>query len=149
MDATLHALGGILLRAIPTFLLVILLNFYLKFVFFKPFERVLQRRYDLTEGARKLAQESMERASAKASEYDAAIRAARSEIYKAQEKVYKEFQDQHAAAVAAARESADAAVTNAKTLLAQDVEAARGTLARDAESLAREITRSVLKRSAA
>jgi F-type H+-transporting ATPase subunit b len=149
MDATLHALGGILLRAIPTFLLVILLNFYLKFVFFRPFERVLQQRYDLTEGARKLAQESMERASAKASEYEAAIRAARSEVYKGQEKLYKEFQDQHAAAVTSAREGADAAVKKAKAELAQDVEAARSTLASDAESLAREIAQSVLRRNAA
>ncbi len=149
MDATLHALGGILLRAIPTFVLVILLNFYLKYVFFKPFEKVLQRRYDLTEGARKLAHESMERASAKAAEYEAAIRAARSEVYQAQEKLYKEFQEQHSAAVSSARESADRAVTKAKDELTQDVEAARSKLASDAESLARQIALSMLERSAA
>ena len=36
MDAMLHAFGGILLRAVPTFLLVVLLHFYLKSMFFKP-----------------------------------------------------------------------------------------------------------------
>ena len=66
MDSTLHALGGILLRATPTFFLVFLLCFYLKKVFFKPLEKVLQERYDATEGARRLAEKSMERASAKA-----------------------------------------------------------------------------------
>ena len=76
MDATLLALGGILLKAVPTFLLVILLNFYLKAVFFKPLEKVLRQRYEATEGARKLAAESMERAAARTAEYEAAMRAA-------------------------------------------------------------------------
>ena len=48
----LHALGGILLRAVPTFLLIILLHFYLKSIFFKPLERVLEARSEATEGAR-------------------------------------------------------------------------------------------------
>ena len=46
MDATLLALGGILLKAVPTFLLVILLNFYLKAMFFKPLEKVLRECVD-------------------------------------------------------------------------------------------------------
>jgi len=75
MDATLHALGGILLRAIPTFLLVVFLQVYLKMMFFKPLEKVLKQRYDATEGARKLAEQSLERASAKTAEYEAAVRA--------------------------------------------------------------------------
>src|ERR1043166_1878851 len=62
MDATLHQLGDILLRAVPTFLLVIFLNFYLKAVFFKPLEKVLQQRYAMTEGARQMAKKNLERA---------------------------------------------------------------------------------------
>ena len=77
MEATLHALGGILLRAVPTFLLVLLLNFYLKSAFFKPLQKIFDERYRVTEGARKLAEQSMERAAAKAAEYEAAMRAAR------------------------------------------------------------------------
>ena len=46
MEATLRALSGILLHAIPTFLLVIFLHFYLKYMFFKPLGKVLQARYD-------------------------------------------------------------------------------------------------------
>ena len=52
MEATLHALSGILLRAIPTFLIVVFLHFYLKYMFFKPLGKVLQARYEATEGAR-------------------------------------------------------------------------------------------------
>ena len=149
MDATLHALGGILLRAAPTFFLVVLLNFYLKSVFFKPLGKVLQERYEATEGARKLAEQSMERASAKAAEYEAAMRAARAEVYQAQEQAYKQLQERQAADTAAARERADALVREAKALLAGDVEAAKAMLAADAESLANQIADSILRRSAA
>ena len=76
MDAMLQALGGILLKAVPTFLLVVLLHFYLKGVFFKPLRKVLRQRYEATEGARKLAAESLERAAAKTAEYATAMRAA-------------------------------------------------------------------------
>jgi F-type H+-transporting ATPase subunit b len=48
MEATLHALSGILLRAVPTFLIVIFLHFYLKYMFFKPLDKVLQARYEAT-----------------------------------------------------------------------------------------------------
>jgi len=61
----LHDLGQLLLRAVPTFLLVFALDFYLKYMFFKPLEKVLQQRYDATEGARKLAAEALELAAAK------------------------------------------------------------------------------------
>src|ERR1039458_1001973 len=80
MDTMLHDLGQLLLRAVPTFLLVVVLDFYLKYMFFKPLEKVLQQRYDATEGARKLAEEALELAAAKTAQYEAALRAARSEV---------------------------------------------------------------------
>src|SRR5260370_12090646 len=115
MDATLlRALGGISLRAVPTFLLVVFLNFYLKSVFFKPLEKVLHQRYLATEGARKLAQESLERAAARTAEYQAALRAAKNEIYQSQERLHKQLQEQEAAALLAARQRVEAAVQGAK-----------------------------------
>jgi hypothetical protein len=50
MDATLHALGEILLKALPTFFLVTLLFVYLKIMFFRPLEKVLKARYDAESG---------------------------------------------------------------------------------------------------
>jgi F-type H+-transporting ATPase subunit b len=149
MDATLHALGGILLRAIPTFLLVILLHFYLKSFFFKPFEKMLHQRYEATEGARKLAEQILERAAAKASEFEAALRAAKGEVYQAQEKLYKQLQEQQAAELLTARKQADAAVKQAKAELAQDVEAAQARLALESDRLATQIAESILQRSVA
>ena len=107
MEETLHALSGILLRAIPTFLLIIFLHFYLKYMFFKPLDKVLHARYEATEGARLRAAESLERAAARTAEYEAALRAARSEVYKTQEQLHRRMQEEQAAQVHAAREQAE------------------------------------------
>ena len=149
MDATLHALGGILLKAVPTFLLVVLLHFYLKGVFFKPLQKVLRQRYEATEGARKLAGEFLEHAAAKTSEYEAGMRAARAEIYQAQEQSHKRLQEAEFAELTAARRRAEAAVQEARNQLAGDVEAAKAGLARDSELLANQIVESILRRNAA
>jgi F-type H+-transporting ATPase subunit b len=149
MEDTLRALGGLLLKAVPTFVLVILLNFYLKAVFFKPLEKVLRRRYEATEGARKLAGESLERAAAKTAEYEAAMRAARGEVYQAQEQLHKQLQEREAAGVASARQRADEAVREAKAQLAGDVAQAKADLDRDSDALAEQIAESILRRSAA
>jgi F-type H+-transporting ATPase subunit b len=149
MDAMLHALGGILLRAVPTFLLVVLLHFYLKSIFFKPLEKVLHQRYEATEGARQLAEQSLEQAAAKTASYEAQLRTAKAEMYQAQEQLHKQLQEREAAAVAGARKSADAAVKRAKTQLAADVEEAKTSLAADSKSLANQIAETILRRSAA
>src|SRR5438876_72457 len=125
MDATLHQLGEILLKAVPTFVLVILLHFYLKSVFFKPLKKVLQQRYEVTEGARKMADESMKRAAAETARYEDALRAARAEVYQGQEHHHKDLQERQSAELAAARASADAAIREAKSQLARDVEEAK------------------------
>jgi len=145
----LHALGGILLRAVPTFLLVILLHFYLKIVFFKPLEKVLHQRYEATEGARKLAEQSLEQAAAKTASYEAQLHAAKAEMYQAQERLHQELQEREAAALAGARARADAAVKQAKAQLAADVEAAKTSIAADSESLANQIAETILRRKAA
>jgi F-type H+-transporting ATPase subunit b len=149
MDKILHQLGELLLTALPTFLLVLFLNYYLKFVFFKPLEKALRRRYDDTEGARKLAEESLQRAADKTAEYEATLRAARSEIYQAQEQAFKELQDRVAAQIAEARTKSDAAIRQARAALAEDVEAAKAGLGQDNDTLANQIAESILRRRAA
>lgn len=145
----LHALGGILLRAVPTFLLVILLHFYLKGMFFKPLEKVLQKRYEATEGARKLAAQSLEQAAAKTASYEAQLRAAKAQMYQAQEQLHKQLQERETAAVAEARKRADEAIKLAKTQLAGDLENAKAGMASDSESLANQIAETILRRNAA
>src|SRR6266542_3801294 len=149
MEETLHALGGILLRAIPTFLLVIVLYFFLKYAFFRPLERVLKARFDATEGARQRASETLAMAEQKTREYDAAMRAARAEIYQVQEQLHQRLEEERKREVAAARASAEETVRKAKAELAADVAQAKQELDQQSEILAEEIANAVLGRSVA
>jgi F0F1-type ATP synthase membrane subunit b/b' len=149
MDAMFHALGGILLRAVPTFLLVIFLHYYLKIVFFKPLEKVLSQRYESTEGARKAAAASLQQAAEKTAQYEAALRAEKGKMYLAQEERYRAMQERESASLAAARLVADTALKAAKAGLAADVEAAKITLVGDSETLANQIAESILRGNAA
>lgn len=149
MDVILRQLGQLLLKAIPTFLLVVFLSWYLKFVFFRPLEKVLRRRYDLTEGARKLAEEMLARADAKAAEYEVALRAARAELYEEQARMHKRLQEEAAAQIAEARRRAEAAIEEAGRQIAREGEAARASLERQSDALADQIVDAILRRSAA
>ena len=149
MDETLRQLGGILLRALPTFILVVLLNFYLKFIFFKPLARILRQRYDATEGARKLAEASLAKAADKAADFEAALRAARAETYKELEQLRRQLQDDRAVAVREARASAEAAVSRAKTTLAAEVADLKKSLEAESDALADRIAEKVLRGRAA
>lgn len=149
MESTLASLGSLLLKAIPTFLLILVLHFYLKYVFFKPLKRVLDQRYAATEGARKLAEESMEKAAARAAEYEAQIRAARAEVYQAEEQLYKRLEEERRQAVEAARAKSEETVEAARAELERDVEQARQSLERESELLAARIAESILGRRVA
>jgi F-type H+-transporting ATPase subunit b len=149
MDVILHQLGQLLLKAVPTFLLVVLLQFYLKRVFFQPLEKVLHQRYEATEGAKKAAEESLARASAKAAEYEAALRAARTEVYQSQERLHAELQERETAQIAEARQRAEALIQAARADLERDVAEAKSSLRSDSEALADQIANSILRRSAA
>src|SRR5260370_4762586 len=145
MEETLHQLGGILLRAVPTFIIVVLLHFYLKFVFFKPLQQVLRRRDEATEGARKRAEASLLNASEKAAQYEAALRSARAETYKELEQLRRNLQDFRAAGVKEARASAEAAVARTKSSLAAEVAGLKKDLEAEARALAARIAAKILK----
>lgn len=144
----LHSLGGLLLRAIPTFILIVFLDFYLKGMFFRPMEKVLARRYEATEGARKEAEQSLERAAAKTTEYEAAMRKARAEVYQNQERHHKELQAGQATQLAAARQEVEAGIRKVREQVAIDVESAKAALARESEMLGEEIAGVILRGSA-
>ena len=148
MDQTLEALGGLFLKALPTFLLVLLLHFYLKRMFFGPLSKALKARDDATAGARRVAEAALAKAEQRAAEYEAALRAARGEVHQQQEALRKQWRDEQTAAIAAARRGAEATLKEAKTRIAAEAEAARLTLAAQSESLAGEIARVVCERGA-
>src|SRR6476661_6993838 len=140
MEATLHALGQILVQALPTFFLVLFLFIYLRAMFFKPLERVLAERNEATEGARKKAADALDRAQAKAAAYEEQIRAARNEIYREQEEVRRKWRDDQAGQLVTARQRAEVAVAEARARLAGEAAEAKSTLAANSQSLANQIT---------
>jgi F-type H+-transporting ATPase subunit b len=149
MEATLHQLGGILLNALPTFILVVILHYYLKFMFFRPMEKTLEERYAATEGARKLAAESLERAERKTAEYEAAMRAERAKIYHEAEQHHKQLQEEENTALERERGAAEQQIREAREQLARELDGAKASLAASSEALANEIADSILRRRAA
>ena len=73
---------------------------------------------------------------------------ARSEIYQAQERAFKELQARAANQIAEARTRSDEAIRDAKRQLAEDAEAAKASLSKDSEALANQIADSLLRRRA-
>jgi F-type H+-transporting ATPase subunit b len=149
MQETLQALGGILLKAIPTVILLIILHFYLKAVLFGPLDRVMEERRKLTEGARKTAEESLAAATRKADEYEAKLRDARAAVYKQQEEIRKRWLEEQAQQVAEARARSESAVKTAREAIAQDAAAARKSLQDTSASVADQIVAMVLGKRAA
>lgn len=145
MEETLNALGGLLLRAVPTFLLLGALHYYLKLVFFHPLDKVLGERSERTEGARREAEALLETAGRKAAEYEAAVREARGEMFREQEEARRRWRQQHSGAVAEARASAEAALSRAREQLAAETARARESLRAEAEALAGRITARILE----
>ena len=144
MDATIKALGQLLVQALPTFFIVLLLHIYLKQMFFKPLARILAERDEATEGARQKAADALERARLKAADYEEQIRAARNEIYRDQEEQRKRWRDEQTAQIAEARRGADETVSGAKAQLAAQAEQAKRSLAADTQALADRITQAIL-----
>jgi F-type H+-transporting ATPase subunit b len=147
MEETLQALGGILLKAIPTVILLLILHFYLKVVLFQPIQKVLKQREELTEGARRAAERSLANAEQKAAEYEERLREARAEVYKAHEEQRRKWLEEQAAHVVQARDGAGTTVRKAKEAIQAESSAARQTLERTSESLADQIADSLLARS--
>jgi len=139
MDKTLHDLGAILLKAVPTFVLLLLLNAYLNAIFFKPLKAVLQKRREATEGVREAAEAGQKAAAERAAEYDARLRDARAVIYREQE----EMQSQH---VEEAHQKTRELVQTAKHQLDQELAFARRELSQTASDLADQITNTLLER---
>src|SRR6185436_11865913 len=133
MEETLRSLGEILLKALPTFVIVLLLYLYVANIFLRPLERALKQRYEATEGARKLADESLAKAAAKAEEYEAAMRVARGELYRELAQLRQQLQAERTAAMEKARHEAEAQIAAMKTQLEQEVVSLKQNLAGESD----------------
>ena len=145
MEQVLHALAGILLKATPTILLVLVLHWYLKAMLFRPLAKVLQQRDEATAGARRLAEQSLQAADRRAAEFEQALVEARADVYRGQEALRKQWLDDQAEQIRTAKENAGQAIAAAKADIDAQTAAARHTLAETSSGLADDIARTVLE----
>jgi F-type H+-transporting ATPase subunit b len=146
MEQTLQALSGILLKAIPTVILLIILHFYLKAMLFRPLQKTLKERDSLTAGARKAAEASLAAAERKAADYEAKFRDARAEVYREQEEIRRVWIEDQAKQVAEGQARVAEKLTAERKQLDQETAAAKASLVDTSADLADKIATTVLAR---
>jgi F0F1-type ATP synthase membrane subunit b/b' len=149
MDKTLHDLGGIVLNGLPTFFLVLILAFFVKFLYLKPLEKVLAERFRLTEGARQAAEESLKEADTRIAEYRDKLNKARNEIYQEQAAFLQKLHAEQSEMARAVRLESESRVAAIKLSIAKEADVARENLESQAETLAGQIADVILGRRVA
>jgi F-type H+-transporting ATPase subunit b len=134
-----------MLRAVPTFILVLLLYLFLKRFFFSPLDQVIQKRYEDTEGAMAAAREALSVAERRTAEHQQALREARAEMFRIQERERLQTQEESATQVRRTRAEAEQRIAATRAALQQELERAKQRLASESEELAESIARVVMK----
>ena len=145
MDPLLKQVGDLLLGAVPTAVIFLLLIAIYSSLVGRPLRRVLDQRRERTEGAILKARADVAAAEAKTQEYEQRLWEARLAVFKAQETRRQAAQKARAGAVAEARERAQQQIRDARAAIDQDMAAARQSLRSEADRLASEIIRTILK----
>lgn len=145
MDETLRQLGELLLGSIPTIIFFLILFIAYRSLVHNPLERCLAERHRLTEGAIEQARADISNAESKTAEYEQRLREARLAVFKAQEARRQEALKARTAIISQARERARTKIDEAKAALDRDKEQAKVGLQAEAERLAREIIRIILR----
>jgi F0F1-type ATP synthase membrane subunit b/b' len=122
---------------------------YLKVVFFKPLEHVLEKRRQETEGVRHLAEKAFASAEGKSSEFERALNAAKLELYREQEVRRQRLLHDQTATLAEARQHAQERIEEARRELFLEEEQATAELSTQVEDLAKQMIGSVVGRRAA
>jgi F-type H+-transporting ATPase subunit b len=145
MDETLRQLGELLLGAIPTIVFFLVLFVAYRFLVHNPLEHVLSERHARTEGAVEQARADIANAENKTADYEQRLREARLAVFKAQEARRQEAIKSRTALISQAREKARARVEEAKAALELDKQQAQAGLQSEAQRLAQEIIRVILR----
>jgi F-type H+-transporting ATPase subunit b len=145
MDETLRQVGELLLGSIPTIVFMVLLYGLYTMLVHKPLVKVLAERRSKTEGAIEKARAEIAAAAARTAEYEQHLREARVTVFKHQEALRQHALQARAAAVAEARNKAQAQVEQARAAIEQDKVAAQAGLQAESGKLAAEIIRIVLQ----
>ena len=149
MESTLHDLGGLLLKAVPTIVLLLVVYGYLRWTFFGPLEKVLAERKQATAGTHEKAEALLRKADQTAAAIESQLRSAREALYQEQEQARHRWTSDQAAQLEQARHSAREMIHQAETQLQAETAAAKLELAATSDSLAEQIAHTLLERSTA
>ena len=145
MQEILNQLGELLLRAIPTEILLLLLWAAYIALVHKPLTRVLAERFSRTEGRVQKAQADVFVAESRTAEYENKISEAKNAIYSVQEARRTKALETRTRALHQVREQVKAQVAAARTEIAKETVAAQGRLQDESHNLAAQVIRSILK----
>jgi F-type H+-transporting ATPase subunit b len=148
MQEILGQLGGYFIAAAPTAALFIVLVLAYEFLVQGPLTAVLKERRARTEGAVEAAHKAIEQAETRTADYEAKLRQARAEIFKAREERTKQWAAERDSALEAARKAAGARVSQAKAELETEAEKARVVVRASVGELASQVVRAVLPAAA-
>ncbi len=148
MQDIFQQLQGYFIGAVPTSLLFIVLVLAYQFLVQGPLTATLKERRARTEGAVEAAHKAIEQAEKRAAEYDAKLRQARAEIFKAREERIKKWSAERDAALDVARKAAGSRVSQAKIELEAEAAQARQSMQASISDLANQVVRAVLPATA-
>lgn len=143
MEDLVQALGGLLLKAVPTIVLLIFVHLYLKAVFFRPLQDVLRKRRDITEGAVEAGKASLAKAAEKAAMYEMALKEARAEMYREQEEMRRRWLDDQTKRIEETRQRSRAMIQEAGKQLDVEIVTAKRDLTSSSQMLALQIVESL------
>ena len=149
MEATLHALGNLLVESVPTIVFFIFLYFFLRQIFFRPLAAVLDERRRSTAGVKELAERAFADADKKQSEFERALELAREQIRAENDAQRKQWAEEEAAILADARAKADERREQARAEVAAEVERAHEDMGNKIDAVSNSIVDTLLRRRAA
>lgn len=149
MESTLHALGQLLLKAIPTLFLLLVVHFYLKAMFFRPMADVLAKRRAATDGQREAADTMRAKAAEQTKSIEGQLRQARETIYQEQEEARRRWTSDQGTQLDAARQQAREMIHQSKQQLDTEAAGAKSQLAGTSDGLADQIANTLLERTSA
>jgi F-type H+-transporting ATPase subunit b len=149
MESTLHDLGQLLLKAIPTLFLLLVVHFYLKRMFFRPMADVLAKRRAATDGLRESAEAMRAKAGEQTKAIEDQLRQVREAIYREQEEARRGWMGDQGAQLEAARQQGRELIQQSKHDLDDEAAVAKNQLAETAGTLADQIANALLERTSA
>ena len=144
IDELLRQLGDLLLGSVPTMIIFLILVLAYRFILHGPLMKVLAERREMTAGAREKAHAAIAAAEAKSQEYEAKLRAARAEIFKAREQRVQQWNAQRDKALASARLAAHERVQTARQSIETEAGVAKQKVESSADQLAGQILQVIL-----